>query len=140
MLGRAKVVLLDYFFNNERKTGPDNRPMRFHYVWEDTANSGFSELGKTIMELGADVDTLEVEPTAQNLSRASIYMIVDPDTPLESAHPNYIETSAREAIVEWVRAGGSLLLFGNDKGNAEFEHLNLLAEYFWNPFQRRQPE
>ena len=129
-VGKGKFVLLDYFFNNERKTGPDNRPTRFHYVWEDTANSGFSELGKTIMELGADVDTLEVEPTAQNLSRASIYMIVDPDTPLESVHPNYIETSAREAIVEWVRAGGILLLFGNDKGNAEFEHLNMLAERF----------
>jgi lysophospholipase L1-like esterase len=129
-VGKGKVVLLDYFFNNERKAGPDNRPMRFHYVWEDTANSGFSELGKTIMELGTDVDTLEVEPTAQNLSRASIYMIVDPDTPLESVHPNYIETSAREAIVEWVRAGGILLLFGNDKGNAEFEHLNMLAERF----------
>jgi unsaturated rhamnogalacturonyl hydrolase len=129
-IGKSKVVLLDYFFNNERKTGPDNRPTRFHYVWEDTANSGFSELGKTIMELGTDVDTLEVEPTAQNLSRASIYMIVDPDTPLESVHPNYIETSAREAIVEWVRAGGILLLFGNDKGNAEFEHLNMLAERF----------
>jgi unsaturated rhamnogalacturonyl hydrolase len=57
-------------------------------------------------------------------------MIVDPDTPLESVHPNYIETSAREAIVEWVRAGGILLLFGNDKGNAEFEHLNMLAERF----------
>jgi unsaturated rhamnogalacturonyl hydrolase len=82
------------------------------------------------MELGADVDTLEVEPTVQNLSHASIYMIVDPDTPLESVHPNYIETSAREAIVEWVRASGILLLFGNDKGNAEFEHLNLLAERF----------
>ena len=33
-------------------------------------------------------------------------------------------------IVEWVRAGGILLLFGNDKGNAEFEHLNMLAERF----------
>jgi lysophospholipase L1-like esterase len=129
-VGKGKVVLLDYFFNNERKAGPDNRPMRFHYVWEDTANSGFSELGKTIMELGADVDTLEVGPTAQNLSHASIYMIVDPDTPLESADPHYIDSSAREAIVKWVSAGGILLLFGNDKGNAEFEHLNMLAEHF----------
>ena len=129
-VGKGKLVLLDYFFNNERKAGPDNLPIRYHYVWEDTANSGFSELGKTIMELGADVDTLEVEPTPENLSRASIYMIVNPDTPLESAHPNYIEASARRAIVEWVRNGGILLLFGNDKGNAEFQHLNMLAEQF----------
>lgn len=128
--GKGKVVLLDYFFNNERKPGPDNRMMRYHYVWEDNANSGFSMLGKTIMELGADVDSLEVGPTAENLSRASIYMIVDPDTPLESLHPNYIDSSSRRVIVEWVRAGGILLLFGNDKGNAEFEHLNQLAEQF----------
>ena len=129
-VGKGKVVLLDYFFNNERTAGAGKRAMRFHYVWEDTANSGFSELGKMITNLGADVDTLAVEPTAQNFSGASIYMIVDPDTPLESPHPNYIDTSAREAIVQWVHDGGILLLFGNDKGNAEFEHLNLLAERF----------
>jgi unsaturated rhamnogalacturonyl hydrolase len=129
-VGKGKVVLLDYFFNNERKTGPDNRPMRFHYVWEDTANSGFSELGRTIMELGTDVDTLDVAPAAQDLARASIYMIVDPDTPSESVDPHYIDTSATKAIVEWVHAGGILLLFGNDKGNAEFQHFNMLAEQF----------
>jgi unsaturated rhamnogalacturonyl hydrolase len=33
-------------------------------------------------------------------------------------------------IEEWVRAGGRLVLLGNDKGNAEFEHLNQLARKF----------
>ena len=129
-IGKGKVVLLDYFFNNERKPGPDNRPVRYHYVWEDTANSGFSQLGETIIDLGADIDSLDVGPTAENLARASIYMIVDPDIPSENPAPHYIDASAREAIVDWVRAGGVLLLFGNDKGNAEFQHLNMLSERF----------
>ena len=128
--GKGKVVLLDYFFNNERKSGPENRPIRYHYVWEDTANSGFSQLGETLIDLGADVDSLDVAPTADNLAHASIYMIVDPDIPTENPAPHYIDSSAREAIVGWVRGGGILLLFGNDKGNAEFQHLNMLAERF----------
>jgi unsaturated rhamnogalacturonyl hydrolase len=34
------------------------------------------------------------------------------------------------AIEGWVRAGGRLVLLGNDKGNAEFEHFNQLARRF----------
>jgi unsaturated rhamnogalacturonyl hydrolase len=34
------------------------------------------------------------------------------------------------AIEEWVRGGGRLVLLGNDKGNAEFEHFNRLAGRF----------
>ena len=127
---QTKVVLLDYYFNNEWKAGPGGRPVRYHYVWEDTANSGYSEFGISIRSLGAVTDSLPVAPTEENLAGASIYIIVDPDTPLESPHPNYIDSASREAIVNWVGRGGILLLFGNDKGNAEFKHLNMLAERF----------
>ena len=127
---RAREVLLDYYFNNEWKSGPGSHPIRYHYVWEDTANSGYSELGETIRSLGAITDSLPVAPTAENLAAASIYIIVDPDTPLESSRPNYIDSASWEAIVRWVGRGGILLLFGNDKGNAEFEHLNKLAGTF----------
>jgi len=128
--GAGKVVCLDYYYNNERRTDAQGRRLRFHYVWEDTSNSGFSELGRTISLLGAEIDTLPSAPTAVSLGHASIYLIVDPDTPAETDHPNHLEPEAIGAVSEWVQSGGILVLMGNDKGNAEIEHLNQLAEVF----------
>ena len=128
--GIGKIVLLDEFFNNEWKKNAKGISERYHYVWEDTANSGFSILGSKVAKLGASIDSLCETPTAENLKRASVYVIVDPDTPLETEHPNYVEPPQIEAIADWVRAGGILVLMGNDKGNAEFEHFNKLSEQF----------
>ena len=130
MVGLGKIVCLDEFYNNEWRNNAKGKPERYHYVWEDTANSGFSVLGGMIVNLGASIDTLCQAPTDQDLSRASIYIIVDPDTPLETEHPNYLEQPAIDAIEKWVKNGGVLVLMGNDKGNAEFEHFNHLAARF----------
>lgn len=118
-------VLLDCFYNNEWKNGS-----RFHYTWDDTANSGFSVLGNIVEKVGAEVDTICEAPTLARLDKASIYLIVDPDTPKETALPHYIEKPAIGTILKWVRGGGVLVLLGNDKGNAEFTHLNMLAKKF----------
>jgi len=118
-------VLLDCYYNNEWKDGA-----RFHYTWSDTANSGFSVLGGIIIELGAEIDTLCEAPTPEKLGNADVYLIVDPDTPKETLSPHYIETAAISTIVSWVRSGGVLVLMGNDNGNAEFTHLNMLAGRF----------
>ena len=130
LVGDGKVVGLDYFFNNEWRFKKDSTLERWHYVWEDTTNSGFSILGKIIDLLGGDLDTLQSSPTDSSLSRFSVYIIVDPDTPKETNAPNYMTGDAIKAIVSWVEAGGVLLLMENDKGNAEFEHFNKLAERF----------
>ena len=130
MVGVGKTVVLDEFYNNEWKSNAKGVSERFHYVWEDTANSGFSVLGSKIVKLGASIDSLCEAPTLENLNRASIYIIVDPDTPLETERPNYVDAPAIEAIVDWVKAGGILVLMENDKGNAEFEHFNMLSEKF----------
>ena len=130
MVGLGKIVCLDEFYNNEWRNNVKGNPERFHYVWEDTTNSGFSTLGSMIVNLGASIDTLCEAPTDQNLNRASLYVIVDPDTPLETEHPNYLEQPAIDAIEKWVKNGGVLLMMGNDKGNAEFEHFNRLAARF----------
>ena len=129
-IGTGKNVLLDCYYNNEWKKGQDGKLVRYHYVWNDTANSGYSILGTTLSHLGCTMDTLNHAPTADALKNASIYMIVDPDTPQETAFPNYINQPAIDAVTDWVRAGGVLMLMGNDKGNAEFEHLNNLAARF----------
>jgi unsaturated rhamnogalacturonyl hydrolase len=55
---------------------------------------------------------------------------VDPDTPQESEHPNYVDQQAIDAIEQWVRGGGVLVLLENDKGNSEFTHFNKLASRF----------
>jgi unsaturated rhamnogalacturonyl hydrolase len=130
LVGANKIVRLDCFYNSEWRKGKEGSRVRYHYIWDDTTNSGFSILGKIISKLGATIDTLSEAPTMQSLSGASIYLIIDPDTPLETEHPNFIDARAIDAIVKWVRQGGVLLLMGNDRGNAEFEHFNELAAQF----------
>lgn len=119
----GNVVALDGFHNNESKM-PD------HYAWDGTRNGGFSELAKLLTGLGAELRTIRERVTPTTLKGVKVFIIVDPDTPAETDDPKYIETSEIQAIERWVRAGGRLVLLGNDKGNAEFEHLNQLAKRF----------
>jgi unsaturated rhamnogalacturonyl hydrolase len=79
---------------------------------------------------GVQTKTLPSAPTPQNLKGADIYLIVDPDTEKESKSPNYFQPKDIDAIYNWVKAGGVLLLFGNDSGNVEFTHFNQLAKRF----------
>ena len=129
-VGEGKTVGLDYYFNNEWKKDSSGQEHRFHYVWEDTENSGYSELGKILTNLGAQITSLTTAPTKDSLDKLNIYIIVDPDTPLESPHPNYIDDSSINVIADWVKRGGVLVLFANDSGNCEFKHLNRLADKF----------
>ena len=127
---KDKTVGLDNYFNNEWKKNKNGEEIRYHYIWEDTANSGYSELGDVIKSLGAGITELRELPTKKYLNKISIYIIVDPDTPLETAHPNYIEDASIKNISRWVKTGGVLALFANDKGNCEFTHLNKLSNEF----------
>ena len=121
---------LDNYYNNEWKSAPDGHRWRFHYLWSDTLDSGFSQLGTIITKSGGVIDTLSSAPTDTALARTKVYIIVDPDTPKENPSPAYISDSAARVISRWVYEGGVLLLFGNDSGNAEFHHLNRLASHF----------
>jgi len=118
-----KVVALDGFHNNESKM-PD------HYQWDGVRQGGFSDLGKVLVGLGAQLKTVRERVTPQVLEGVRVFIIVDPDTPAETAEPQYILPEEIAAIEAWVRAGGRLVLLGNDKGNAEFAHFNQLARRF----------
>lgn len=118
-----KVILLDAYHNQETR-----QPM--HYRWEATDNGGFSELANLLRGMGAELTTTTTAITRSSLKRCNCLIIVDPDTPAESDHPNYIAPPEIEAITSWVGSGGRLLLLGNNEGNAEFEHFNQLAAQF----------
>jgi len=124
------IVGLDNYFNNEWEKGKDGSEHRFHYIWEDSANSGFSKLGEVITNHGAEITELRYAPVITSLDKLSVYIIVDPDTPQENPHPNYIDDTSIKNIVRWVKSGGVLVLFANDKVNCEFKHLNRLAGNF----------
>jgi unsaturated rhamnogalacturonyl hydrolase len=126
----GKIVGLDYYYNHEIKKDPYGNFVRYHYTWEDTANSGYSELRNIIRDLGAKTISIEKRPEHENLSGLSVYIIVDPDIPSENPNPNYIGSADIKNIVSWIKKGGVLMLFANDKGNCELKHLNNLSDNF----------
>ena len=123
-------VYLDNFFNNEWRKDATGTMVRYHYTWDDKANSGFAILGDVFNRNGAKTYSLESAPDAANLKNASIYIIVDPDTKKETENPNFVQPQHINAIADWVKAGGVLVLMGNDINNTEFEHFNQLAAKF----------
>lgn len=128
--GKGRKVVLDYFFNNEWKKDPTGTNIRYHYTWNDKANSGYAMLGDIFRRHGMETSCLSTAPTAENLRDASMYVIVDPDTEKETEKPNYIQASNADVISSWVKSGGVLVLLGNDAGNADLKSLNILAYRF----------
>ena len=127
---QTKTVTLDYFFNHEFRKNSKGELERFHYMWEDTAQSGYSKLGAVFTQNGFALKSLETAPTKDNLKGTSVYLMVDPDTEKETAKPNYIQAEHIKAIADWVKKGGVLVVMANDSLNVEFEHLNHLTETF----------
>jgi len=127
---KAQTVMLDYYFNHEVHKGKSGQQERFHYMWEDKENTGFSIFGDIFKSHGATLKSLDSAPTAANLKGTDIYIIVDPDTKKESPNPNYIEEKDINEIEKWVKAGGVLVMFANDSANVELPHFNNLAVKF----------
>lgn len=128
--GKGKIVLLDSYFNNEHRKDITGHIFPFHYKWEETTSDGFSLLGHIFNNYGVKTETLYEGPNAQNLKKANIYIIVDPDIPKENPDAKYIEAPHIKAITDWVKNGGVLVVLNNDTGNAEFKHLNILMAKF----------
>jgi hypothetical protein len=127
---QAQVVTLDYYFNHEVHKTASGKIERYHYMWDDSANTGFSKFGEVFKKNGFQLSTLETAPTAQNLENTDIYIIVDPDTKKENPNPNYIEKKDVNEISKWVNDGGVLLMLANDSANVELPHFNDLAMAF----------
>jgi len=128
--GQGKCVGLDCYFNAEWREEKDGTRTPFHYTWNDTANSGYSLLGGVVDKLGAALATVPDAPTPERLGLLDVYIIVDPDTPSETPEPHTIDSASIAVIARWVENGGTLVLLGNDRGNAEFTCWNNLAGRF----------
>jgi unsaturated rhamnogalacturonyl hydrolase len=127
---KGKTVLLDDYFNSEKKKDITGVLKPYHYKWYELYNNGFSLLGHVFNSYGVATKTLSEAPTVQKLKQADIYLIVDADNTADNPTPNYVQPKDADEVYNWVKEGGVLVLMHNDKGNAEFEHFNLLAEKF----------
>ena len=129
-LGKNKVFLLDDYYNAEKKKDIKGVEYAYHYKWPEMYNNGFSFLGNIITTNGLQTKTLSQAPTAGNLKNASIYMIVDADNIADNPTPNYMNDRDAQEIYNWVKEGGVLVLFHNDKPNADFTAINKLSDLF----------
>ena len=126
----GKTVLLDAWFNSQKRKNVAGELEYFHYKWQDQTDSGFSIFGQLWRDSGFKTDTLYDEPAKANLARAQVYLLVSPDNPAKNAQPHYMNANDAGQIAAWVADGGVLLMMENDPANADIEHFDLLADKF----------
>jgi unsaturated rhamnogalacturonyl hydrolase len=129
-MARGQTVLLDAWYNSQRRKNPAGQLESFHYKWSDFSDSGYSLLGHLFRSYGAVPETLDSAPTQAKLSEAGFYIIASPDIPIKNPEPHYMTGQDAAVIAAWVSRGGVLVMMENDPPNADLTHLNLLADRF----------
>ncbi|MBP1650544.1 MAG: glycosyl hydrolase family 88 [Bacteroidetes bacterium] len=124
--GKGLTITIDNFFNHEVRSNGTT----WHYVWDEMDNGGYSLWGEIFHNKGVRTAMLPAAPTAANLAKTNIFLIVDPDTEKETAKPNFMTPAYADVIYDWVKKGGVLVILQNDKGNSEIEKFNTLTERF----------
>jgi unsaturated rhamnogalacturonyl hydrolase len=127
-LGRGDTVLVDGWFNSQRRTDDFGQQVYFHYKWDTQDNPGYSLFGHIFRNFGAETKELDAEPTLANLRKAQVYFIVSPDIPAKNSNPHYATAEDAKQIAEWVKAGGVLAIMENDTSFADLDHFNAIAE------------
>ena len=129
-IGRGDTVMVDGWFNSQKRMDATGREIYFHYKWNEQSNPGYSVWGHAFRNFGARTTVLYEEPTAENLKAAQVYIVASPDNLSVNPQPHFAnETDAKE-IAKWVKAGGVLAIMENDPSLADQEHFNLVAEKF----------
>lgn len=128
--GPGRKVLLDAWYNSQRRENAAGQSELFHYKWDDESNSGFSFFGHIFRSYGMTTSMLDSAPTLANLRGAQIYIIVSPDNPAKNPQPHSMNAADAEQVATWVRNGGVLLLMENDPANADIPHMDILADRF----------
>ncbi len=137
IIGKKRTVLLDRYFNSEKRKDASGEMVYWHYVWEERSHPGFAGLGHLFNKNGAKLASLNVAPTAANLAKSSVYVIVDPDHVKDNPNPNYVSQKDVNVIKEWVKGGGVLVMMANDSANCDLEHFNKLANAFGMTFTNK---
>ncbi len=128
--GKGITVVLDNYFNAEKKGDITGTLVPYHYKWNEMNNGGFSTLQFLFQKYGVTTTQLANMPSKNNLPLNSIYLIVDADDSSDNPNPNFMNVSTANFLKNWVYKGGVLCVLHNDKGNAEFKHMNLLLSQF----------
>jgi unsaturated rhamnogalacturonyl hydrolase len=129
-LGRGDSVLLDAWFNSQKRRNAAGVDEYFHYKWNDFSSDGFSLFGHIFRSYGIETKTLYGVPTYDSLKRAQFYIIASPDIPAKNSDPHYLQPRDADRVARWVKKGGVLILMENDPANADIKHLNLLSNVF----------
>ena len=129
-LGRGQTVLIDGWFNSQKRTDAFGKEVLFHYKWDTQDQPGYSLVGHMFRNFGAQTKELDEQPTPSNLKDAQVYMIVSPDNADKNPHPNYANSQDAEKIAQWVKSGGVLAILENDTSFADLDHFNVIAEKF----------
>jgi unsaturated rhamnogalacturonyl hydrolase len=129
-LGRGATVLMDGWFNSQKRTDAFGKDVYFHYKWDTQDMPGYSLVGRMFRNFGAETKELDAEPTAENLGNAQVLMIISPDNPDKNLKPNFATAEDAEQIAKWVKAGGVLAIMENDTTFADLDHFNMIAAKF----------
>jgi unsaturated rhamnogalacturonyl hydrolase len=129
-VAKGKRVVMDNYFNRETKEDAFGNKIVFHYKWQEKDNGGYYFMNHIVNSFGATTSLLDEAPTKANLQNAAVYFLIDPDWPKENKNPNYIKEEHINALYDYVKNGGVLVLMANDSNNVEFVNYNKLAERF----------
>ena len=138
---RGKTVMVDGWFNSQRRTTPEGNSQLFHYKWTDNANSGYSTWARMFESYGMLAEVLDHAPRADDLKGVEIYVIASPDIPATNSAAHDMDEPSAAAIEAWVKAGGVLVLMENDSEHADQAHFDLLSDRFgihFNPVTRNR--
>ena len=138
---RGKTVLIDAWFNSQKRKSADGQEEFFHYKFGDEANSGYSVWGRMFQQYGMRVEALDHAPTAADLKDVAVYIVVSPDIPALNPNPHYMDAESAAVIDAWVKAGGVLVMMENDSEHADQTHLDILSDKFgihYNPVTRNR--
>lgn len=137
---RGKIVLLDAWFNSQRRKTPAGNEQLWHYKWTDQANSGYSAWGEMFRQYGMRTEMLEHAPRAADLKGVGVYVMAAPDNLALNPNAHFMDQESADAIVDWVNAGGVLVLMENDVERADQVHFDLLSDRFgvhFNPVMKQ---
>lgn len=137
---RGRTVLLDAWFNSQKRKTPAGNEQLWHYKWTDWANSGYSTWADMFRQYGMRTEMLEHAPRAADLKGVGVYVIVGPDNLKLNPKAHFMDQESADAIVDWVKGGGVLVIMQNDVERADQVHFDLLSDRFgihFNPVMKQ---